>query len=88
MCGKLPAQTALFTVLSSSTQISSMCILLAGLRCGDVLARDVERRLLLPEDVHRINSVGDKAISPDGKWIAYRVGTKIIDRDESSSAVP
>lgn len=71
--------------LSSSTQISSIGILLAGLLSGCVLAQDVERRLFQPEDVHRINNVGDITISPDGGWIAYRVGTTNMDKDESSS---
>ena len=59
--------------------------LFAGLLSGSVLAQDVERRLFQPEDVHRIKNVGDIAISPDGEWIAYRVGTTNVDKDESSS---
>jgi dipeptidyl aminopeptidase/acylaminoacyl peptidase len=59
--------------------------LLGGLLCGTVLAQDVERRLFQPEDIHRIKKVGDIAISPDGEWIAYRVGTTNVDKDESSS---
>ena len=57
----------------------------AGSLSGSVLAQDVERRLFQSEDVHRINDVGDIAISPDGEWIAYRVGTTNVDKDESSS---
>jgi dipeptidyl aminopeptidase/acylaminoacyl peptidase len=68
-----------------STQKSSICILLAALLCGTSLAQDVERRLFQPEDVHRIKDVGDIAISPDGEWVAYSVGTTNIDKDESSS---
>lgn len=60
-------------------------ILLAGLLSGSVMAQDVERRLFQPEDVHRLNNVGDIAMSPDGEWIAYRVGTTNVDKDESSS---
>ena len=59
--------------------------LFVGLLSGSVLAQDVERRQFQPEDVHRINDVGDIAISPDGEWIAYRVGTTNVDKDESSS---
>ncbi|MEE8487044.1 MAG: S9 family peptidase, partial [Gemmatimonadota bacterium] len=59
--------------------------LFAGLLSGSVLAQDVERRLFQPEDVHRIKHVGDIAISPDGEWIAYRVGTTNVDKDESTS---
>ena len=60
-------------------------ILIAGLLSGSVMAQDVERRLFQPEDVHRLNNVGDIAMSPDGEWIAYRVGTTNVDKDESSS---
>jgi dipeptidyl aminopeptidase/acylaminoacyl peptidase len=59
--------------------------LLAGLLCGGALAQDLERRLFQPEDMHRIKDVGDIAISPDGEWVAYSVGTTNIDKDESSS---
>jgi dipeptidyl aminopeptidase/acylaminoacyl peptidase len=59
--------------------------LLGGSLCGSALAQDVERRLFQPEDVHRIKDVGDVTISPDGEWIAYRVGTTNVDKDESSS---
>ena len=72
------------TILSS-IQVSSIGVLLAGLLAGSVLAQDVERRLFQPEDLHSIKSVGDIAMSPDGEWIAYRVGTTNVDKDESSS---
>ncbi len=71
--------------VSSSTQISSIFIFLAGLLAGDVLAQDVGAVVFQPEDVHRINDVGDIAISPDGEWVAYRVGTTNVDKDETSS---
>ncbi|MGI9248171.1 MAG: S9 family peptidase [Woeseiaceae bacterium] len=71
--------------ISSSTQVSGIWILLAGLLSCSVLAQDVERRLFQPEDIHRIKKVADIAISPDGEWIAYQVGTTNLDEDESSS---
>ena len=67
----------------SANTLSSF--LFDGLISGSVLAQDVERRLFQPEDVHRIKHVGDIAISPDGEWIAYRVGTTNVDKDESTS---
>ena len=67
----------------SANTLSSF--LFAGLISGSVLAQDVERRLFQPKDVHRIKHVGDIAISPDGEWIAYRVGTTNVDKDESTS---
>jgi Tol biopolymer transport system component len=46
-------------------------------------AKDVDVLLFQPEDVHRINNVGDIAISSDGEWIAYGVETTNVDKDES-----
>lgn len=48
-------------------------------------AKDTDRRLLRAEDIHRINSVGEIAISPDGGWLAYSVGTSSVEFDEQSS---
>jgi len=72
-------------VLSGSAQLSGGCILLAACFSASVLAQAPERRLFQPEDVHSISSVGEVAISPDGEWIAYRVGTTNVDKDEKSS---
>jgi dipeptidyl aminopeptidase/acylaminoacyl peptidase len=71
--------------ISSSTLVSGICILFAGLLSHNVLAQDIERRLFQPADIHRINEVGDIAISPEGEWVAYRVGTTNLDKDEISS---
>ena len=58
---------------------------LAALLSVSAFSQEAERRPFQPEDVHRINDVGDIAISPDSEWIAYRVGTMNVDKDESSS---
>jgi dipeptidyl aminopeptidase/acylaminoacyl peptidase len=50
-----------------------------------VQSQDAGLRVFLPEDVHRIREVGDIAISPDGDWIAYSVGTADPEKDEYSS---
>jgi len=60
-------------------------ILIAGSIACNALAEDVERKLFQPEDIHRIKDVGDVGISPDGKWVAYSVGTTNVDKDESPS---
>ncbi|MDH3440171.1 MAG: S9 family peptidase, partial [Gammaproteobacteria bacterium] len=44
-------------------------------------------RIFTPEDVHRIQRVGDIAISPDGEWVAYSVGTTNVEKDYSSSDI-
>jgi dipeptidyl aminopeptidase/acylaminoacyl peptidase len=48
-------------------------------------ATDADRRLVQVEDIHSINAVGEIAISPDGNWLAYSVGTTNVEYDESSS---
>lgn len=48
-------------------------------------AKDADRRLLQVEDIHRINAVSEIAISPDGDWLAYSVGTTNVEYDEQSS---
>ena len=60
-------------------------IVLLFLTFGNLLADDSERRLFQPEDIHRIKDVGDIAISPDGEWVAYGVGSTNVDKDETSS---
>jgi dipeptidyl aminopeptidase/acylaminoacyl peptidase len=71
--------------IARSMQYSGACALLTVLLCGGALAQDDGKRLFQPEDVHRIKNVGDVAISPDGEWVAYRVGTTDPDKDETSS---
>ena len=67
------------------TRLLSIAILSAILSSGFALAQDGERRPFRPEDINRIQSVGDIAVSPDGNWVAYRVSKANIDKDESSS---
>jgi dipeptidyl aminopeptidase/acylaminoacyl peptidase len=52
---------------------------------ADSLAQDEALRLFTPEDVHSIADVGDIAVSPDGEWVAYSVGTTDVDEDTYSS---
>ena len=45
------------------------------------LAQASDRKLFLPEEVHRIAGVGDLAVSPDGDWVAYTVRTTNVEKD-------
>jgi dipeptidyl aminopeptidase/acylaminoacyl peptidase len=74
-----------FDRLPGPARLLSIVILPAILSSGFAMAQDGERRPFQPEDVHRIQSVGGIAVSPDGNWVAYTVGTTNIDKDESSS---
>ena len=64
---------------------SGLCVLLASVISSGALAENAERQLFQPEDIHRIKDVGDIAISPDGEWVAYGVGSTNVDKDETSS---
>jgi dipeptidyl aminopeptidase/acylaminoacyl peptidase len=61
------------------------CLIAASLMASSALAADAERRPFQAADVHSIKSVGDIAVSPDGDWVAYSVGTTNVDKDEFSS---
>ncbi len=65
--------------------VSCLCVLLAAWFPSNAQSQQVERHPFRPEDVHRIMSVGDISISPDGEWVAYRVGTTNVEKDEISS---
>jgi len=75
----------LFDGLPGPARLLRIAFLFAALNSGIALAQDGERRTFQPGDVHRIQSVGSIAVSPDGNWVAYRVGTTNIDEDNSSS---
>jgi dipeptidyl aminopeptidase/acylaminoacyl peptidase len=40
------------------------------------------RRALALDDLARVRSVGDPQVSPDGRWIAYTVGTTDVEKDK------
>lgn len=55
--------------------------------CAAALAQDDGRRAFEPADVHRIQSISQPAISPDGEWIAYQVGTSDVKTDKKVSDI-
>ncbi len=69
----------------SKALISGLCILSIACFSSGVQCQQVERLSFQPEDVHRISSVSDIAISPDGGWVAYKVGTTNLNKDEATS---
>ena len=52
-----------------------------------VFSQPASRRLLKIEDMHRFHNVGDPQISPDGKWVAYTVGTVDTAADKSDTDI-
>ena len=45
------------------------------------------RRALAIEDYYRLKTVGAPELSPDGKWVAYTVGTRVEETNGTSSEV-
>ena len=48
---------------------------------------DAAGRPLAIEDYYAIKSVGNPAISPDGHWVAFTVGTRVEDTNGNTSEV-
>ena len=47
--------------------------MLDGLDVHTVAAETATRRLMVPADLWAMERVGDPALSPDGRWVAYTV---------------
>src|SRR3954454_4024917 len=45
------------------------------------------KRSLKLDDMHRFHTVADPQISPDGKWVAYTVGTVDTAADKSDTDI-
>jgi len=71
--------------LRKSTKHRVFSALLVTLLASAVAAKDGDKRPFQPADIQRIKNVGDVAISPDGEWVAYVVGTTDVDKDTSPS---
>ena len=46
-----------------------------------------ETRLLEPEDLFELQSVGNPVISPDGGWVAYTVNSTSLEEDSSETRI-
>jgi dipeptidyl aminopeptidase/acylaminoacyl peptidase len=53
----------------------------AGLATTHVAAQNAKRAITL-DDLARLRTVGDPRVSPDGKWVAYTVGTVDVEKDK------
>lgn len=69
----------------SNKLLSAAAAIVFCLLVNNVHATDSDQRHFRPEDVHRLKDVGDIAVSPDGEWVAYRVRTTNLDKDERPS---
>ena len=52
----------------------------AGLVAGPAAAQTSKRAITL-DDLAKLQSVGDPQVSPDGRWVAYTVGTVNAEKD-------
>jgi dipeptidyl aminopeptidase/acylaminoacyl peptidase len=63
------------------------CVLLLVLVSASALLAQTTRHPLKLEDIHRFRDVRDPQVSPDGKLVAYVVGTVDIKEDKSAAHV-
>jgi len=61
----------------------TVLVLAAAVAAGSVSAQTrPAKRAVAVDDFARIRSVGDPQRSPDGKWVAYTVGTTDLEKDK------
>ena len=63
------------------------CVLLVILISASALMAQTARHPLRLDDMPRFRDVRDPQLSPDGKWLAYVVGTTDTKEDKSSSHI-
>lgn len=66
-------------------RMTSLCSLIVLAISVGALAQETNSRQFTPADVHRMKSVGDIAVSPDGEWVAYTVSTTNVEKDYYTS---
>lgn len=66
---------------------TNVCILLVLLLSAASLVAQTARRPLKLDDMTRFRDVRDPQLSPDGKWVAYVLGTTDAKEDKSNSHI-
>jgi len=64
------------------TPAFATCLLLLLVPASTVLTGQAAKRPLALDDLDRIRTVTDPQVSPDGKWVAYVVGTTDVEKDK------
>ena len=75
-------------VLSRSAALLVLCVgwTVVGAAPAEAAKKPKPRSITI-EDYFEIGSVGEARISPDGRWIAYSVGTSDLEADDSASQI-
>ena len=69
------------------TQFRAFRLAVLSLSAWFLIAQPAARRLMTVDDMHRFHDVRDVQLSPDGKWVAYTVGSVDVTADKSDSDV-
>ena len=71
------------------TRIALSVFTISALSMVALTAQSGSGRALKIEDYYRVRSVGSPSISPDGRWVAVTVTTRVEDdKDASKNASP
>jgi dipeptidyl aminopeptidase/acylaminoacyl peptidase len=69
-------------------QLPSPCLLvLAALVAATVASAQQAKRAVTLDDLARVRTVGDPQRSPDGRWVAYTVGTINAEQDKRDTDI-
>ncbi len=67
--------------------LAALLFVLSGDRPAHAQAAAAEKRAVAVDDLARIEDVRDPRRSPDGKWIAYTVGTVNVEKDKRNTDI-
>ncbi len=66
---------------------AALLLLCAAALVAPGAAAQTATRAIALDDLARLRSVGDPQVSPDGKWVAYTVGTTDAEKDKRDSDI-
>jgi len=69
------------------TSCRTVVFALLALVVASLAAAQPAKRPITIDDMHKLKSVGDPQRSPDGKWVAYVVGTTDVEKDKRDSDI-
>lgn len=67
---------------SARLGIVAILIGLAGLLIAGPATAQAPKRSISLDDLAKLKTVGDPRVSPDGKWVAYTLGTVDVEKDK------